>query len=243
MSRLNKRIDKQLEETDQVTGKKKKRKSRSFPPKTKAQAQLIFDAIWKKNPILSLCCQMSGLTGLRYSDASWLMRSDFYDKYGNFKESFEICQQKTYNMRVGAKNSTISQSDAYNKSLVTIYTNPEIREIVEDCEVFTGHTDLLFANKKSRTIDENGQVLERPMSVYSASHIHTKVQDELKLEFELGTHSWRKFFTLMLVRDLTSVEKIRDLLGQKDLKSTNEYLHTFSDELMPIIQKLTLSDK
>ncbi|MEZ9863843.1 tyrosine-type recombinase/integrase [Vibrio breoganii] len=244
MARLNPRIDaKILDDSKSSTNGAKKTKTASMPPKTIEQANRILDALYDRSPTLSLCCQMSALTGLRYSDSAWLKYSDFYDKHGNFLEQVTVIQQKSYNMRLGRSGVELTKENriaALRKSKVEIYTTQEIQKIVEETRYFSDGSEFLFANARSRTKDENGEVVSRPMHVVSADRHHTAVQDELKLNFNLGTHSWRKFFALQLVRNGTTIEKIRDLLGQSSLASTDRYLHSFTHELRGEVQKVSL---
>lgn len=141
MARINKRIDMNLGSIlsdDSVTADKKtkKRKEPAMPPPSKEEANRILDCLWEKNPVLSLTSSLSAMTGLRYSDASWMRYSDFYDDLGNFRTSLKVCQQKTFNMRIGRKNNPASEAQAFRNSLVTVYTNSEIKNIVEETRLF-----------------------------------------------------------------------------------------------------------
>ena len=243
MSRLNRRVDARISVQTTNLGKPKKAKEKSLPPHSLDLANAIFDRLFDYNPRLALSSQLSSLTGLRYSDCSWLKYSDFYDQYGNFKPSFEVCQQKTFGMRIGRKHKPLDEAEAFRKSLVTIYTNQEIEELVKETRFYSNGSEFLFANPRSKKVLENGDIIERPMSVESASEIHNKVQDDLKLDFKLGTHSWRKFFALMLIKQGATVVEIRDLLGQDSLASTNAYLEPILDVLKKHISNLSLHEK
>lgn len=240
MSRINQRIDASLYKPNKATGKTKKRKEPSMPPKDKEEANRILDRLYERSPTLALCSQISALTGLRYSDASWLTYDDFYDEHGNFKPFFTLCQQKPFRMRVGRKDKPMTTAEAFKKSSVTIYTNEDIQNIVEETRRFSCGGGFLFSNARSRKTLEDGTVIERPMSVVSADWHHQQVKKELRLSYTLGTHSWRKFFALLLVKNGATVEKIRDLLGQSSLISTNAYLHSFSGDLQEHIKGLSL---
>lgn len=240
MSRINLRIDASIESKGGKSREKKK--VPSMPPQTAEEANLILDELWEISPTLSLTCSMSALTGLRYSDASWLRYDDFYDEYGNFKEQFSVCQQKTFRMRMGRKKSDISAQEAFRKSSLNIYTNDEVRKIVEESRYYSCSSEFLFANKRSRRKDTDGNIIDRPMSIESASEHHARVKNKLRLKYHLGTHSWRKYFALMLLKQGASIEKIRDLLGHSSLVSTNAYLHTFSDDLKQVVTKLSLGN-
>lgn len=243
--RLNPRIDAQHieDEGTSATSKKKKCKEASMPPPSITDANRILDALYDRNPTLSLCCQMSALTGLRYSDAAWLKYDDFYDEYGNFRSVVKVCQQKPFNMRMGrrdAKHTKEYKRDAKRKSIVSVYTTSEIKALVEETRHFSEGSEFLFANGRSRTVVSDGISISRPMHVVSANRHHAAVRDELKLDYMLGTHSWRKFFALQLIRNGTTIEKIRDLLGQTSLTSTDKYLHSFIHELQREVQNVTL---
>lgn len=239
MSRMNKRIERPTVTTK--TGEVKKTKQESKPPESIEQANQIFDELWERNPLLCLTAQMSALTGLRYSDASWLKYSDFYDDFDQFKPSFELCQQKVYRIRASRKSESESDSDLFRKSLVTIYNNQEIRQIVEETRHHSSSTTYLFANKRSQIKMDNGDIVERPMSVETAAWHHLEVKKKLKLGYTLGTHSWRKLFVRLLIDNGATIEKVRDLLGQSSLQSTNHYLHSMEDDLNSLVNNLSLN--
>lgn len=240
MSRINQRIDFNDKES-QGREPIKSKKVKSMPPENKKQANLILDRLYEYNPILSLTCKMSVLTGLRYSDASWLKYSDFYDEFGNFRPQITVVQQKTYRMRVGRKKKPTNHDEAVRKSSLTVYTNSEIEELVKDTRYFSDGGGFLFSNRRSRKVLQNDEIVYRPMSVESADKCHVKVKKDLKLNFALGTHSWRKMFAQLLLDNGTSIEKIRDLLGHSSLVSTNAYLSSFSKDLKEQIQQISLA--
>ncbi|MFA0393425.1 tyrosine-type recombinase/integrase [Vibrio sp. 10N.222.54.A1] len=241
--RINQRIEPKT--ALRKDGKSKKRKETSLPPPNKTIANLIFDRIWEINPILSLTSQMASLTGLRYSDASWLRYDDFYDENENFLEQFNVCQQKPYRMRISRMKqpSESDEAEAFRKSLVVVYTTPEIQEIVEQTRLFTDGGGYLFSNARSRKV-VSGEVVYRPMSVSSADNHHKLVRQKLEREGVvvrgLATHSWRKFFALMLDEAGTPLKNIRDLLGHSSIDITDKYLHSFKGELQKNVQSLSL---
>ena len=239
MFRINKRIEKPAQQTK--TGEAKKIKGASMPPESMEQANQIFDELWERSPILCLTAQISALTGLRYSDASWLKYDDFYDEYGHFKSQFEVCQQKVYRIRESRKSENENAGDIFRKSVVTIYTSEAIKEIVEETRHYSSSSVYLFGNKRSQIITESGEIIERPMSVETASWHHLEVKKKLKLGYTLGTHSWRKLYVRLLIDSGATVEKVRDLLGQSSLQSTNHYLHSMDSDLNELVSKLSLN--
>ncbi len=244
MKKINKRIDEQLGISKSLdpNGKAgRKRKEASLPPKNAKDANKIFDELWEINPVLSLCSQMQSLTGLRYSDASWLRFDDLESNDGvGYVEQFPVIQQKVFNMLTHEKYKNISRAEAIKKSRVHILVNQSIIELVEECRLVNPNSHYLFANKRSSYIDEDGKPADRPMSVNSASEHHLKISKKLKLDYPLGTHSWRKYFAKLAIDNGADVIDVRDLLGQLSLNSTNTYLHSFDDKLRPIVNKISL---
>lgn len=233
MSRVNRRIDSKGSDK-----KVEKTKEASLPPSDAKELELILDRLWEINPLLSLTCSMSALSGLRYSDCSWLRYDDFFTAGGRSKPHFDLIQQKPYRMRIA---NGVETAEAERKSKVRIYVNQEMLEIVEETRFHSKSEDFLFANGRSALRESDGTIIHRPMAVESAAAHLAKVGKELDLSYTLGTHSFRKYFVRLLIQQGATIEKIKDLLGQSSLQSTNHYLHTFDNELAPIIEKISLS--
>lgn len=233
------RINNRIEFRGEITksGAKKKTKIATKPPQNAKEAQLIIAELYERNPLLSLTASISALTGLRYGDASWLTFDDFIDSQGRYRDYANICQQKTYRMRIGRG---AEHSVAFQSSIVRIFVNKGIIAIIDECRFHSCSDTLLFANPRSSIKMPNGEVIARPMAVQSANYHHDLVKKTLSIDYALGTHSWRKYFAKKLVNKRVTVEKIRDLLGQTSLTSTNHYLTTFSEELAPLITNMDL---
>ncbi len=232
-----KRINQRIELDVSSFSEPKKRKEPTKPPRNAEEAQVIMDELYDRNPLLSLTASMSAMTGLRYSDASWLIYQDFVDEFGNWKDSTDVCQQKTFNMRIARG---VNKVNAYKSSLVRVFINDDIKEIIEEARFLSCSDTLLFANSRSSIKAENGEIIYRPMSIQSANWHHDNVRKKLKLNYAFNTHSWRKFFAKKMVNRGASLDKVRDLLGQTSLNSTNHYLSSFDDELVPLIKEMRL---
>ncbi|WP_105903550.1 site-specific integrase [Vibrio gangliei] len=247
-----KRIDAVVNEFDNgsVISKKKKSKVPSIPPKSVKELNAIFDEVYKQNETLYQIFHMAALTGLRFSDASWLTVEDFYDnEVGKFVDSFSLSQQKTCNMAITRltkkrlKEKGVDQlseaeikaieSRAKKGSMVTIFVNDEMREIVQNVmdkrKITAG---LLFPNKHH--FSEN-----LPISTNGANNILKKVKLKLGLNYPLSTHSFRKFFANAVMRGGCTPEKVRDLLGQKSLDATTLYVSSEEEELRSAVGQLS----
>lgn len=226
--RVSPRID--IVETDDENGqrvvKKKRTKTKSMPPRSEEEGQLILDRLWQRSRPLALCCEMQSHTGLRYSDCSWLSVHDF-ERNGEYVESFDIIQQKVYRMLLGRKGRTITEEEARRKATITIYTNDRILEIVESARHLNSKTEWLFANPRSGGV---------PMTNQASDYHHRAVAKELKLPYTLGSHSWRKMFANRLIKKNATIEQIRDLLGHSSVEITNLYLMSFNSDLQKIIK-------
>lgn len=232
----NKRIDSLLDSLKINSGEKaKKTKEKSLPPRSQKEAQLIFDRLWEISPVLSLCSQIQAVTGLRYSDASWLKFNDFMDNNGDFKDSALVIQQKVFNMIM--HSNKMNAQVAAKRSTVKVLIDESVKDIVKKCKEINKGDEYLFANARSSYIDEEGFKQSRPMSVNSAAEHHLKVQKQLNLNFQLGTESWRAFFAANLVKNKLTIFEVRDLLGHLSVNSTDNYLHSFGGRLNELVQK------
>lgn len=220
--------------TGQVVVRKKKEPSQ--PPRGDEQFNAVIQELKARNVFLGYTCEMQALTGLRYSDCSSLKFSDFY-RNGEFVDSFVIYQQKIYYNKVsrleikGGKSESEIKRSALDASKVIIYTNSRIKEIVEACTIFNGHRMYLFSNSHHRSKG-------LPMDIRNAEYHLKKVEADLRLNFQLRTHSFRKLFALKLLANDVTLEKIRDLLGHKSLASTSKYLSTIDVELSNVVSAL-----
>lgn len=235
---------KEIKRVDAVSSEKvgligdstKKRKSPSQPPRTDLQFESIVKETERRSPVLCCTIMMQALTGLRYSDASWLRFDDFY-RNGKFVDSFVVYQQKTYNMKKtlltkkGDVSESVMHSHALDTSKVVIYTNVQIEAVVNRCQSISSGSPYLFANSHKRSES-------LPMDIRSAEYHLKRVEKALGMNFLLRTHSFRKLFALKLISNGVTVEKIRDLLGQKSLESTNKYLSTIDIELKALVSSV-----
>ncbi len=221
-------------ETNEENSVRKKKKP-SLPPRNDHEFLDILDAVYVRNPILSYNLHMQALTGLRYSDASWLMFDDFF-QHKQWVDRFTVIQQKIFNMQMGrlAKKGVPEKeavSIATQKAQVTIFVNDEIKTLVEKCRLFNANSPYLFANKNPKS---QGYAMDIRNAEYHLRH----VEKELALNFPLRTHSFRKLFAVKLIQQGATIEKIRDLLGQKSLESTNKYLSTLDQTLLTLVDNL-----
>lgn len=174
--------------------------------------------------MLSLTASMSALTGLRYSDASWLTFDDFVDQSGEYREHIDICQQKPYRMRIGRG---IEPSVAFRASTVRIFVNDGFKEIIEECRIHSCSETLLFANSRSTYRSPDGDGYERPMAVQSANWHHEKVKTKLRIDYPLGTHSWRKYFAKKMLAKGVTLEKFVIFLDSPACKVQTIILRLF----------------
>ncbi|NVP01918.1 tyrosine-type recombinase/integrase [Photobacterium damselae subsp. damselae] len=231
------RIDVLLSESD--SDSKRGVKTKSKPPKNKKQLIQIIDAVYAKNCILSYTLLTQVYTGLRYSDASNLFWRDVYNfETEMYKQSFEVTQQKVYRMvyqraiNSGYQHS-IAKSKALKKAVYTVYISPALIELLEDVAIINkksaGNT-FIFANQNPRSKGN-------PLAIQSISKILKAVQRELKLEFSLGTHSFRHFFSDEALRSGAKINTLKGLLGHNSITSTNAYINSDEDSKQNIILK------
>lgn len=68
-----------------------------------------------------------------------------------------------------------------------------------------------------------------------------RIGEALNLELKLTTYSARHSFATVLKRSGAPIEFISESLGHKDLKTTENYLDSFEDEVKESYQKQLLN--
>ncbi|MFS1428886.1 tyrosine-type recombinase/integrase [Vibrio splendidus] len=224
---------------DNKTGEKRKKKVPSQPPRSDKELRDIIDDIFMRNRSLANCLMMQALTGLRFSDCSQLMYSDFY-RNGVFVDRFEVIQQKTFGSRVTkrikGKELTNEQHQeimrkAALEATVIVYTNESVKMLVEACHRENPKTEYLFANK-------NPKSKGYPIDIRNAEYHLRKTEANLELNYQLRTHSFRKGFAMKMVDNQVSLVIVRDLLGHSNFEATNRYLSTIGSEMMAAVNQL-----
>ncbi|KLV03517.1 hypothetical protein ABT56_18970 [Photobacterium aquae] len=199
----------------------------------------IIDTVYDKNPVLAKLLYMQALTGLRYSDCSWLRYDDFYDEKGKFVAEFDVIQQKVYHKvlthLIQKKPETPLhelEAKAKKKARHTIHVMPAMKEIVQEQHEIYPNDEFLFANRHHKSEG-------LPMNIRSANKILNAVKQELNINFALGTHSFRKWFATALA-ETQPWYVVKDALGQSSINSTIPYVVSKDADIKNAISDLNM---
>jgi len=203
---------------------------KSYPPESKKELRQILKAVDNINPIVAGMLEVSTLTGLRYSDASQLTVNDMFIN-GQVRDNTTVIQQKPYNKRL---SSGMTEARARELSKVEVFINPQCAEVLADV-VHINHIDL----KKGKTLLFHSSVnKDKPFTAQYVNKILKSVAFDLQLKYPLSTHSFRKMFAMLIVKNNASVHQVRDALGQSTLAATDHYLRTFMSETKGFTEKI-----
>ncbi|BBM67660.1 MULTISPECIES: tyrosine-type recombinase/integrase [Vibrio] len=247
---MNPFVNRKVQRVDRITKDStnqqiKKRNAKSEAPSFTNYRKLL-DTVYLQNPILSLLFEMQSLTGLRFSDASTLIRSDFYDEDTNrFKPYFDFTPLKTYSLAYSkiansekGKTKTHDEIDslARTEAMLTIFTNDRIREVIDEVESLNGHisSEFLFAS-------EHRFSAGNPPSIQYANRLLKKLhKSHPNLGFdETGTHSFRKYFaTSMVELNDANIVQVQALLGHKSVETTVKYVSKKKEDLQKLIKEM-----
>ena len=194
---------------------------RTEPPRTHKQLRAILRAVDTINPVVALMLEFSALTGLRYSDVSRLRFSDVYIN-GVIRDSIVVIQTKPFNKRITAG---VRPSAAKEASRVNIHIGAQCKELVEDIRHINHGKALMFESAKKKG---------KPYTAQWCNQILKVVAKDMKLNFPLATHSFRKSFAQSFINKNAKVHQVRDALGQSSLASTDRYLQSFSSDTAKI---------
>lgn len=214
----------------------------SYPPEKAGELRKILTLMDRENPVVALQLEFMALTGLRCVDAGNLTQKQMLIN-GVIRDSITIIQQKPYNKRITialgkASNQGVEITEAELKRIKTkarklseikLYFNDQGKAVIEDAMQLNPGKLMLFESSK------------RPGKPYTTQHLNKllkRVACELKLTYPLSTHSFRKSFALMNIRNNATIHELRDMLGQSDIGSTDHYLKTFISPAKRLTDKI-----
>ncbi|HHF3138014.1 tyrosine-type recombinase/integrase [Vibrio alginolyticus] len=195
----------------------------AYPTRSKDELLEIIDRLNAYNPLVVMFVEMEVRTGLRYSDISRLKFKDVMIN-GVPRESFSVVQSKALNARLSSK-SKMDRATAINKSRVVIHVNEQLADLIKQLYLVNGHNELMFQSTHHHA--KKGS----PISIQYINQTLKKVAIEMKLPYQLSTHSLRKTFAKLLMDNGAGLNTLRDLLGHGDSKTTDNYIKTFESEL------------
>lgn len=219
------------------------RQSKSLRPKFENYRQVL-DTIYLTSPVLALTFEMQALTGLRYSDASSLIESDFKDDNGNWLTSFTFIPIKPYNIALQRLENHKDKSKwseekkkkaARDVASIEVFVNRRIQEVVEEAlAIKPDRSEFLFASDHRFSAGN-------PVSIQYANRTLKRLAKRYPdLGFEnLGSHSFRKYFADNLYhRHEASLKDIQVLLGHRSIETSAGYVSSSSESLKELINRI-----
>lgn len=195
----------------------------AYPARTKEELVEILERVSDYSPLVKLFIEMEARTGLRYSDLSKLKFQDIMIN-GVPRESFPVIQSKAFHARMSGK-ANMDEATAKAKSRIVVHVNNELAELIRQLHIINGHNKLVFQSNHHHAKEGTA------ISSQYINRILKKVAGDMKLPFQLSTHSMRKSYAKLLIENGAGLNTIRDLLGHSDSKITDMYLKTFESEL------------
>jgi integrase len=194
----------------------------AFPARDAKQLRRIIQAVDRGNPVIALMLEFMALTGLRYSDVSQLGFDDVMVN-GVIRSTVIIIQCKIYSKSIAAGKS---HNAARAVAKLTVHLNEQCRAVIED---------LAHINHGKKMLFESATNPGKPYTCQMANILLKRAAAELKLDYQLSTHSFRKTFALALVKNGAAIHQVRDSLGQASLSSTDHYLRTFLSDTEALV--------
>lgn len=126
-------------------------------------------------------------------------------------------------------------AEAKKASTITIAINDKLKDLVNEAIRLAGNESnmdmLLFESSVKKGSPYSTQYINRILKV---------VAFNLKLNYPLSTHSFRKAFASFLVRAQVNLPDVRDALGHSSILVTDHYLKSFASNHEQIAQKIDL---
>ncbi|MCG6387544.1 tyrosine-type recombinase/integrase [Vibrio fluvialis] len=195
----------------------------AFPVRNREELREIIDRLDGYNPLIAMLIEFETRTGLRYSDIKALTFKDIMIN-GVPRTSFTVIQSKALHARMSGK-AKMDRATAAQKSKITVHVNDQLADLINRIYITNGHNKVVFQSNHHHA---------KPGSAISIQYINkvlAKIAEEMRLPYQLSTHSLRKSFAKFLLESGAGLNVLRDLLGHGDSKTTDNYIKTFDDEL------------
>jgi len=136
--------------------------------------------------------------------------------------------------------SKTEQATKNNQQPITIVLLPEIQAIIDKWSTTPKEPETYVFGIISET-DSPQVVLARIKQVTKTINKYMKrIGQNIGFDLKLTTYSARHSFATVLKRSGAPIEFISESLGHKDLRTTENYLDSFEDEIKEIFQKKLL---
>lgn len=167
--------------------------------------------------IIACYCKLAALTGLRYSDLSTLKFSQCSIN-GVWRSSLTVVQTKILNLHL---SRDVVASKARKKAEVHVHLSSQAHDVLEELSVLQSG-DLLFESQARNA--KEGQVI----SDRAIRNVLKDCANDLKLDFKLSVHSFRKTLGTILINEHKhSITSVRDRLGHANASMTSDYIKKY----------------
>ena len=138
---------------------------------------------------------------------------------------------------VRAKTLNTSKQD---QSVISVPINNEIKRIIDRWGNKSNNPDDFVFNFISKEDNPEKQFNKIKYATKKINKFMKKLGESLGIEIKLTSYSARHSFATVLKRSGAPVEFISESLGHKDLKTTENYLDSFEDDVKEAYQKKLL---
>lgn len=205
----------------------------AFPARDLDELEQIIRLMDDINPLISMMIEMEVRTGLRYCDISKLKFSDVMIN-GVIRSSFTVVQSKGFKGRMTRGKSEKAAKEA---ARITIHVNAELEELIKRVYLHNGHNELMF--QSNHHLAKKGNAI----SIQYINRAYKRIAMELRLPYQLSTHSMRKMYAMLLLEKKASLKVIKTALGHSNVAVTDHYLRTFHDEAKEYTTGISLKPK
>lgn len=137
--------------------------------------------------------------------------------------------------------SKTEKSTKTSQKQITIIRIPEIDEIIKRWGVKQMESEIFIFNLISNEDTPEQQLAKIKQATKTINKYIKRIGNSLKLEHNLTTYTARHSFATVLKRSGAPIEFISESLGHKDLKTTENYLDSFEDDMKESYQKQLLN--
>jgi integrase/recombinase XerD len=159
----------------------------------------------------------------------------------NVKDIAKLQYKNLTSKHISFIRSKTERSTKTNQKQITILRMHEIDEIIEKWGVKPEDPETYIFNLISANDNPEHELLMIKQATKTINKYMKRIGESLKLDLKLTTYTARHSYATVLKRSGAPVEFISESLGHKDLRTTENYLDSFEDDVKEQYQKQLLN--
>ena len=161
----------------------------------------------------------------------------------NIKDIARLKYKNIVGNKIHFIRAKTSNSTKQDQQIITVFVLPEIASIINEWGIQSKNPDDYIFGILSDGDTPKMEYAKIYQATKTINKYMKRIGEKLELDLKLTTYTARHSFATVLKRSGAPIEFISESLGHKDLKTTENYLDSFEDDVKETYQKQLLNFK